>query len=185
MNSVALLARPPCDKPADHGGEPRPKTHALTHERLTDRLNYDPDTGLFTWRKNLGGIRAGTTAGRINEGGYIEIKIDGTGHKAHRLAWLYTTGCRPTLDVDHRDSNRTNNRISNLREATKSENAANTKKTQRNSSGFKGVSKLTWAARIRHKGKIYHLGQFKTPEEAHAAYTAAAERLNGEFARVK
>jgi hypothetical protein len=78
--------------------------------------------------------------------------------------------------------------IENLRPATKSQNAANRGKTCNNTSGFKGVwwrrRYRKWQATIGVNGKRFYLGMFDTPEAAHAAYAAAAQRLHGEFARV-
>jgi hypothetical protein len=89
--------------------------------------------------------------------------------------------------VDHIDGNPLNNRRSNLRLATPSENQWNQKRSCANTSGFKGVGwherDRRWQARIRKEGKLYHLGNFKSPEEAHEAYCRAAAELHGEFAR--
>jgi hypothetical protein len=93
-------------------------------------------------------------------------------------------GVWPKNDIDHRDLNRTNNAIANLREGTRSQNMANTR--ARGNYG-KGVwlhkSSGLFAASIRAGGVKRHLGYFKTPEAAHAAYCQAALVLNGEFAR--
>lgn len=89
--------------------------------------------------------------------------------------------------VDHIDGNSLNNRRSNLRLATVSENAMNRGRTKRNRTGYKGVSfhrgNGRWRARIQREGKEHTLGYFDTPEEAFAAYRGAAKILHGEFAR--
>ena len=91
------------------------------------------------------------------------------------------------LHVDHIDCDPLNNRRSNLRLATNSQNQWNSKRYRNNTSGFKGVSfhknNNKWAANIQHNGKQRHLGNFDSPEEAHAAYCKAAEEFFGEFAR--
>jgi hypothetical protein len=91
--------------------------------------------------------------------------------------------------VDHRDLDRTNNRWNNLRRATRSTNAANTRRQRNNTSGFKGVyphhKTGRWYAQIRKDGRGYYLGSFATPQAAHEAYAAAARELFGEFARVE
>lgn len=104
--------------------------------------------------------------------------------RMHRLIMSPPTG----LSVDHIDGNGLNNRRSNLRLATVSQNGCNRGPAVNNTSGYKGVwwfayAKL-WTAQIRLKGKRYHLGYFKTAEEAHSAYCAAASRIHGEFAYV-
>ena len=91
--------------------------------------------------------------------------------------------------VDHMAPSRTlDNRRANLRPATTHEQACNRERRRDNSSGFKGVHQVRrdgkWAAQITFRGARTNLGKFLTPEEAHAAYTQAAGRLHGEFARV-
>ena len=87
--------------------------------------------------------------------------------------------------IDHRDGNSTNNRWSNLRRATPSQNNANRRRPRHNTSGYKGVYFRWgfWRACIKRNGRRIYLGVFATPEEAHAAYVAAARKLFGEFAR--
>ena len=165
----------------------------LTQARLKELLRYDPETGVFTWlvwRPN--GVKAGDEAGAIHKacGGYRKIKIDSRGYLASRLAWLYMTGELPTFRVDHEDTDKLNNRWCNLRPATASQNAANARLSRRNTSGFKGVhytrnrpSTKKWAAHIRVDGVLKTLGYFAKPEDAHVAYTKAAEVAFGAFAR--
>lgn len=90
-------------------------------------------------------------------------------------------------EVDHIDGNGLNNRKSNLRQATASENRRNQRLSKANSSGLKGVSwnkrESVWEAYIRVDGKKKSLGSFSNVDEAHAAYCRAAERFHGEFAR--
>lgn len=91
------------------------------------------------------------------------------------------------FDTDHIDGNGLNNRRSNLRYATKSQNMHNARKRKDNTSGFKGVcwhkSSGKWMARIRLGGKQHHIGSFSTVQAAHEAYSQMASRLHGEFAR--
>ena len=88
------------------------------------------------------------------------------------------------FEVDHKNHDTLDNRRSNLRVATSSQNRANTVRRTDNKSGFKGVSPFQgkWRATIRENGKHKHLGRFSTTEEAHQAYCAAATRIYGEFA---
>jgi len=104
--------------------------------------------------------------------------------KMHREVMRVTD---PVVEVDHEKGNRLDNRKSELRICTRSQNCANRKKLQAtNTSGFKGVcfSKASqkWQAGIKVHGKSIYLGQYLTPEEAHAAYCAAAKALFKEFA---
>lgn len=161
----------------------------ITQEYLKEVLNYNSETGIFTWkvRKGVRG-KVGAVTGTLSKyRGYLDIKIDGVLYPAHRLAWLYVYGKMPDNLIDHIDCDRVNNRISNLREATHSENLRNTGRTVVNTSGFKGVSlhKMTgkWQARVGVNRTRKYLGLFDTPEEAFIAYQAAAQELHGEFYR--
>ena len=89
----------------------------LTAERLRELLSYSPETGLFYWRVSKGSVAAGTQAGNPGVRGYIVIRIDGVPHYAHRLAWLHVHGEHPTGEIDHRNNNRADNSISNLRQS--------------------------------------------------------------------
>lgn len=157
----------------------------LTYERLAELLAYDATTGLFTWRVSRGTRKAGAVAGTPLDG-YVSIGLDGKTYKGHRLAWLYVKGEWPAFELDHWDTDKMNNRFANIRPATRGQNVANCGRRTDNRSGFKGVRQkkgcATWEARIRHKGKLQHLGSYATPEAAHEAYCTAAERLHGEFA---
>lgn len=158
----------------------------LTAGALRQILAYDPDTGVFTFMKTRGGMRSGAVAGHISRLGYREIRVCGVQYQAQRLAWLYIYGQWPSQHVDHRNLSRDDNRISNLRECTRSENKANSGIYRNNRCGVKGVTFRKsggWQARIRKDGILYNLGYFPSKEEAGSAYSAAAERMYGEFSR--
>lgn len=159
----------------------------LTFTVLRTLLDYEPETGAFNWRVSRGTARAGDVAGNVRADGYIAIKIFGRLYSAHRLAWLWMTGAWPPFEIDHRDTDGTNNRWSNLRPATHLQNMRNKKKPRHNTSGLKGVSycrkRRFFTAQIQIEGRQVHLGTFKTAELAHEAYRSASERLHGEFAR--
>ena len=110
--------------------------------RLKELVDYDSETGIFTWkpRKWAYGAKAGTEAGWRDWKGYVIITLDRVNYRAHRLAWLYMTGEWPSQDVDHKDRNKANNRWINLREATRSQNMGNQSLRDCNTSGVKGVS---------------------------------------------
>lgn len=94
----------------------------------------------------------------------------------------------PGIEVDHRDLDSLDNRRSNMRLATRGQNGSNRSVQRNNTSGFKGVcwdkAKQKWSSHIKVDGRQRFLGYFATPEEAHAAYAAAATKSFGEFARM-
>jgi HNH endonuclease/AP2 domain len=153
----------------------------LTAERLREVLNYDPETGIFTWKlRTSWRVRVGDFAGS-QFGKRRQIGVDGVDHYVHRLAWLYVYGVWPASGIDHMNGDPSDNRICNLREATQAQNMQNLRKADKDSkTGFLGVSedKKKFTARIMANGKKYHLGNFSTPEEAHAAYVQAKRRLH-------
>jgi hypothetical protein len=161
----------------------------LTQKRLKELLDYDPNTGVFTWRvSTTNRVRVGGVAGTVHPQGYRQIRVDGRIHKAHRLAWLWMTGDWPLDQIDHINGVRADNRLANLRPATQSQNSANMRKHATSKSGYKGVSwsadRAKWQAAIKVNGLKHFLGRFTDPAAAHAAYVAAAEKHFGEFARV-
>lgn len=148
---------------------------------------YDPKTGIFIYRiRAARRARIGDVAGSINSEGYRHIRFEGRAHKAHRLAWLYMTGEWPAKDIDHINGDRADNSWANLREATRSENLANSRVYRAGKCSRKGVHKSAngkWSARIQKDHTSRFLGYFKTEADASAAYQAAARELFGEFAR--
>lgn len=156
----------------------------VTVERLKELLDYDPMTGLFKWKVRRKGVEAGDVAGAVNHEGYISIGIDNSVYKAHRLAWLYMFGRMPNGMMDHRNGDRADNRIENLREATPGQNSQNkhVASAKNKSSGLMGVSwsndRNKFYARICVNGKVRALGRFDTAEEAHQAYLAAKRELH-------
>ena len=181
-----------CGVPADWSDALRTYNHAITPERLRDLLAYDPNTGLFKWKRRCGRAGKGCIAGSDDGRGYIKIKIEGERYAAHRLAWLYVTGSWPEQDLDHIDGNPSNNTFSNLRQVTHAQNMRNRKpnsvmKGKPPTSALKGVSWCSWTGRwraqINHQGIKIELGRFDRETDAGSAYRGAERRLRGKFAR--
>jgi len=159
----------------------------LTAERLRELFYYNPETGLFTRRIDHWSAKAGAIATSRHSAGYIQIGIDGYRYYAHRLAYLYMTYGWPAAEIDHRDGDRINNKWSNLRCATKSQNLQNQRKARSNNqgSGLLGAFQKSngWMARIVVNKTPIYLGYFSSPEQAHDAYLAA-KRLVHEFGTI-
>jgi hypothetical protein len=153
----------------------------ITAERIREILDYDPETGVFRWRKSGKGRRGNKVAGSKQSFGYVRIKINGKEFRANRLAWLYVTGRWPENQIDHIYGNKADNRFVNLRQADIFTNSQNQRKPHEdNACGFLGVfkSRDRWRARIHTKGRDIHVGVFDCPEEAHLAYLEAKRKLH-------
>lgn len=144
-----------------------------TQEEVRSLLYYDAETGLF-WSR-----RTGKVIGARRKGGYLDYN----GQLLHRLAWLYVHGRFP-VGTDHINGITSDNRISNLREATQKQNLQNQKGPQKgNASGFLGVyldkRKKKWRAQIRVSGEKVYLGIFNCPTAAYfLGYLPAKRRLH-------
>lgn len=159
----------------------------LTAARLRSVLHYDPKTGKFTWiARTARCIKIGDEAGSLNGEGYVQIQVDKVSWAGHRLAWFYMRGRIPR-QVDHENLIRSDNKFSNLRPATGSQNTTNQAKRENTSSRFKGVTwnkrRGKWQAGIKVRGRSIHLGLFDDERPAHDAYVAAARKYFGNFAR--
>lgn len=159
----------------------------LSCEELKSLVVYDPDTGVFTNKVNRGPAKAGSSTGYTHSSGYIQIGIKGKQYYAHRLAWLYHYGTWPEMSLDHKDGNRSNNAIDNLRLATSSENNRNRAKAG-GSSMYTGVSwdrsREKWEAYIWINNKKKFLGRFELEADAARAYNKAASEVSPDFANL-
>ena len=146
-----------------------------SQKEIQSLFSYDKNTGIFTWRKDryarkVKGLEAGWTVSDKNRRTkYINMRVNGVIHKAHRLAWMYVYGEWPEY-IDHDDGNGLNNRISNLRNVSKEESAKNKPLQLNNKSGCSGVRFYKplekWLARINVNRKRVHLGYFDLIEDA-------------------
>lgn len=163
---------------------------------LQECFSYNPCTGELRWRerplhhfktaaahKQFNVMRAGQQICNLATNGYLTVNFTGVEYKgqyrAHRLIYMLIYGEDPGELIDHFDRDKTNNRLSNLRPASKAINNHNGALYSRNKSGYRGVTKHgqydKYTAQITIGGKKKHLGCFCTPEEAHTAYITAAD----------
>lgn len=172
-----------------------------TPERLRDLFDYDPATGELRWKPRplsmFTAVRsksaeelwklwtskcAGKVAGTIDDSGYVNINAMGFFIRGHSIVWALHHGAWPQFEIDHINGVRTDNRIENLRDVPRTQNARNMKRSIKNKSGQTGVfwsrTANKWCAQIRSDGKARHLGNFRRFEDA-VAVRKAAERLNG------
>lgn len=163
----------------------------ISAETVRAMLNYDPATGVFTWRVRPSfNVEAGSIAGSIKpekDGRrYRQIRILNRIYLAHRLAWFYVHSEWPTDVIDHINSDGLDNRMSNLRSASLTQNHANKRQQSNNTSGVKGVSwnkaAGKWRAHIQLQGTQLYLGSFADKADAAEAYRRAAIEAFGEFA---
>lgn len=149
-------------------------------ETLREAFDYEPETGVLRWRAT------GKLCGQsVNTSGYMAVMFRNTTLLQHRVAWVLVTGYWPNDEIDRINGIRTDNRLVNLREATRTQNQHNRIVRYDSSTGYKGVNrhKDCWRATIMIGRRRHHLGLFDTPEQAHAAYGEAAKFFHGEFAR--
>lgn len=155
---------------------------------LRELLRFDPETGVLYWLQTRGKARKGGVAGRADHKGYLKLQIRKGTYAAHRIVWALHYGEWPSRTIDHINGQRADNRISNLRLATVTENNRNTKKRADNTSGYKGVSlnrkSGKFQAEIHVDGKTIYLGMYDTAEEAHRVYALKATEHFGEFGNV-
>jgi hypothetical protein len=164
----------------------------IAAEEVRAILGYDPATGELRWSVDVPALNrkriyhyAGTRAD-FKDGRYRSVKINGERYKAHILIWLIVHGRAPTEEIDHVNRNGNDNRLLNLREATRAQNQANRSKHKRNTTGFKGVflrsDGKAWCAYLTVGRKVHRLGSFPSPEQAASAYQEAARAHHREFA---
>lgn len=159
-------------------------TSLISHEELKARYHYCPDSGCFYKRKRDGEIGRG-----IGYYGnrYATMNIKGKSYLLHRLAWFYVNGEWPKDDIDHINGLTKDNRIENLRCASRKQNSWNRRMAKNNTSGYKGVSSHAksglYVAQAKQNGRVIVLGFFSDPKSASAAYEEFALKNRGHFHR--
>ena len=163
----------------------------LTQEQAKELFSYDPEEGILRWRKRPMGRNTSLIAGYLKENPdkphYWVVMVNYKNYKVHQIIWVYMTGSWPEKLIDHKDRDGTNNKWSNLRLATNSQNMMNSGIRKNSSTGVTGVSldrrRNLFRARVNVGGKEIWLGYFDTIDAAKTARVAAAKKHHGEFAR--
>ena len=149
--------------------------------RLQELFTYEPLTGALVRKSAPPHLRKllGKACENKSSGGYITVRVDRTLYAVHRLIWMHVYGVDPgDLQIDHIDGDPSNNRLTNLRLATNSQNQCNVIKKR---DLPKGVYR--WRKKFRAKIGNDHIGLFDSAEAAHDAYCREAFKRHGHFAR--
>lgn len=154
------------------------KENRITQQQLKEVLDYNETTGEFTWKVTRSNrAKKGKVAGYKNGQGYWCIKVFGAKYLTHRLAWLYVHGEWPEQEIDHINHDRADNRLCNLRPATRKENSRNAGLRSNNTSGKTGVSLVKHSGRWKSSIEGIHLGLFDDFGHAVIARDAAERAL--------
>lgn len=161
----------------------------LSKDVFDKYFSCDPEEGALYCNTPFGNKKCGERIGGKADGGYLKVWFKGKNIRVHRIIWILVKGeIPPSLVIDHIDGDKLNNRVSNLRLCTQSQNTLNRRMHSNNASGLKGVyfndssrNKKKWIAQISIDKKKIRLGRFCTKEEAHEAYVVASKKYHGEF----
>ena len=154
----------------------------LTQTELQGLFEYDPLSGVLTWKEKRSNMTKGSVAGCLHKSGYMVVTINSKTYKLHRIIWIYMFNVIPDeFYIDHINGNKVDNRLQNLRLATNHQNQQNRPAPKNSSSGYRGVNwhkqMNKWMARICHNKQRKIIGYFDTPEDAYAAYKLEAQKL--------
>lgn len=158
----------------------------LTHSRVLELFDLDAERGVLTRKvRTTNSVRVGDPVGTLSNG-YLRARVDGCHVSVHRLIWFYVNGVWPVEEIDHINGIKSDNRIANLREASRSQNNRNCPVRSDSSTGLRGVcwnnGRSSYRVAIRINGRRVLLGTFHDAEQAHAAYVEAAKLYHGDFA---
>ena len=176
-------------------------------ELLRKLLRYEPETGKLFWLprtpdffepgKYSRNRRCAVWNARYahkealaakHGNGYLSGALFDQRMFSHRAIWAIQTGNWPTLQIDHIDGDRANNKWSNLRQASRSENMRNMRSHKGSTSKYLGVSwgarDKKWVACIWTNGQRVSLGSHANEIDAAIAYDKAAAQYHGSFANL-
>ena len=161
---------------------------AVTWKQLDELLFYNSETGKLYYKVSKGGrVKAGEEVGSIGGTGYLNVKIRGVKYRVHRVIWALVYKEKPPAIIDHEDGNKQNNKLTNLRVATKSQNSHSSKLRHNNSTGFAGLTyhkrSKSWFTKIVKDGILYGK-YFKSKDKAISHLVCRRRELYGEFVRM-
>lgn len=153
------------------------------------REHFSTELSFRSWNTKYAYTRVGSNASQGGRRQAVTVTFQRKTLHAHRIIWEMHHGPIPKSKcIDHVDGDAWNNRLENLRLATRSQNSMNYKRPSSNTSGLKGAVKhkgsKKWMAQIKCRGETIYLGLHETAQLAHRAYCAAAEKFHGSFSRV-
>lgn len=161
---------------------------ALTAARIYQLFDVDLGKGILKRKRSVGLNKAGEHAGYVTKSGYRIIRIDRVNYFEHNLIWFLVHGewPQPGYELDHKNRKRGDNRPSNLRLCTRSQNCANATLRKDNRAGYRGVhfdaEKRKYAVQVTKNKKCYNLGYFTDLKEAAEVAAKFRSEIWGDFA---
>ena len=157
------------------------RMNTMTKDEINSIFIISEDGKLFWKNDRSSSVKAGMRAGYVHKDGYEIVKVKGIKFRVHRIIYAYYNDSWPLI-IDHKDRNKLNNSIDNLREASHLLNVINTEAVF-NKHGYRGVQEHggSYRANIRKAGKLYVSKVFSTPEEAHIEYLSMKDKLFGDL----
>jgi len=153
----------------------------IDQETVKKIFYYDAESGMLLWRNGNGrNVNPWQQANSLNSSGYYAVKIQNKSYRVHRLIWLYVNGKFPDGDIDHKNRIRNDNRLCNLRDVSRTDNAQNISLPKHNKSGHIGVSWIKshncWTVYVKVNKKNKWLGYYKNLDDAVAARKAGEKQ---------
>lgn len=158
----------------------------IERDRLLQFFSVDIEMGTLHWRVSRSWrAPVGSLAGTVSVYGYRVVCADQKLYHVSHIIWFLAHGRWPK-EIDHKNRVRLDNRLENLREATRPQNCANAGARSTSKSGVRGVwwdkARGKWTSQIERGGVVRSLGRFDSQLDAAVAYRHAARELFGEFA---
>ena len=158
----------------------------MDYDTAKSLYEYDRETGVLTHKDPLVPRMNGKKVGTPDRKGYLCVRCGTKVYKVHRIVWLIEYGAFPTGYIDHINGIKNDNRLSNLRDVTATDNQQNIILPQRNNKiGIRGVTMLRgkYIASIWYNGRKEFIGSYATAEEAGIAYLKRKIEVHPGFIR--